>query len=485
MSILVVDVGTSGVRAAVVRPDATVDRRPLPRGAARLARRPGFVEFDAAAMAAAALEAARASPGRGRPGRRRRHRQPAGVDHRVGPRHRRARRPGHRLAGPAHRRRLPGAAASRASASRPTCRPPRRSTSSTWPTPTAPATSASARSTRWIAWHLTERRRPRDRPDQRRAHRAPHRRRPPLERPSCSTRCASPRRACPRSSTRPGVVGRGHRARRRAADRRHRRRPAGVARRPGLRAAGPGQDHVRHRRHARPLPRRRAAGLPHPGRGRHVPDRRLEPRRPARPGASRRSCSRPAPTSSGCATTSASSPTPRPPTTSRRSAPTPRAWCSCPPSSASARRSGTTARGARCSASPGARTGPGSCGPCSRASPTAAPTWSRRPRPTAASPIPVAADRRRHVGQPHLRAGAGRRHAVARSRSARSSRPRPSAPACLAGLAVGTWAGEDDVAATWSPARVVEPARQLDRDRWADACRRAGAWFPELSALDF
>jgi glycerol kinase len=55
----------------------------------------------------------------------------------------------------------------------------------------------------------------------------------------------------------------------------------------------------------------------------------------------------------------------------------------------------------------------------------------------------------------------------------------------LAGMAVGTWAGEDDVAATWSPAEVVEPARQLDRDRWAEACRRAGAWYPELSALDF
>jgi glycerol kinase len=55
----------------------------------------------------------------------------------------------------------------------------------------------------------------------------------------------------------------------------------------------------------------------------------------------------------------------------------------------------------------------------------------------------------------------------------------------LAGMAVGIWAGEDDVAATWSPARVVEPERQLDRERWAEACRRAGAWFPELSALDF
>ena len=49
MSILVVDVGTSGVRAAVVHPDATVHhvhyREVLPESPA-----PGFVQFDAAAM---------------------------------------------------------------------------------------------------------------------------------------------------------------------------------------------------------------------------------------------------------------------------------------------------------------------------------------------------------------------------------------------------------------------------------------------------
>src|SRR4051812_41553273 len=55
MSILVVDVGTSGVRAAVVHPDATIDhvhyREVLPESPA-----PGFVQFDAAAMAAGALD---------------------------------------------------------------------------------------------------------------------------------------------------------------------------------------------------------------------------------------------------------------------------------------------------------------------------------------------------------------------------------------------------------------------------------------------
>jgi glycerol kinase len=58
-SILVVDVGTSGVRAAVVRPDATVDavhhREVLPDSPA-----PGLVEFDPVALADAALGVAAA-----------------------------------------------------------------------------------------------------------------------------------------------------------------------------------------------------------------------------------------------------------------------------------------------------------------------------------------------------------------------------------------------------------------------------------------
>ena len=55
LSILVVDVGTSGVRAAIVRPDATVEhvhhREVLPSSPS-----PGFVEFDAREMADAALD---------------------------------------------------------------------------------------------------------------------------------------------------------------------------------------------------------------------------------------------------------------------------------------------------------------------------------------------------------------------------------------------------------------------------------------------
>ncbi|HEY1444639.1 MAG TPA: FGGY family carbohydrate kinase, partial [Acidimicrobiales bacterium] len=65
-SVLVVDVGTSGVRAAVVRPDATVAYehhvRVLPETPA-----PGLVEFDAARMAGAALEVAAAALADGGP----------------------------------------------------------------------------------------------------------------------------------------------------------------------------------------------------------------------------------------------------------------------------------------------------------------------------------------------------------------------------------------------------------------------------------
>src|SRR5437763_1389600 len=66
MSVLVVDVGTSGVRAAVVRPDASVDhvqyQEVLPTTPA-----PGFVEFDAAAMASAALDVSHAALADGGP----------------------------------------------------------------------------------------------------------------------------------------------------------------------------------------------------------------------------------------------------------------------------------------------------------------------------------------------------------------------------------------------------------------------------------
>jgi glycerol kinase len=55
----------------------------------------------------------------------------------------------------------------------------------------------------------------------------------------------------------------------------------------------------------------------------------------------------------------------------------------------------------------------------------------------------------------------------------------------LAGLAVGTWAGWDELAATWRPRAVVEPQRALDRDRWREALDRAAGWEPDLSAISF
>ena len=55
----------------------------------------------------------------------------------------------------------------------------------------------------------------------------------------------------------------------------------------------------------------------------------------------------------------------------------------------------------------------------------------------------------------------------------------------LAGLAVGTWGGWHDIAATWAPRRVVEPGEAFDRERWRSAVDRAAGWFPELSAIRF
>ena len=62
--------------------------------------------------------------------------------------------------------------------------------------------------------------------------------------------------------------------------------------------------------------------------------------------------------------------------------------------------------------------------------------------------------------------------------------------AYLAGMAVGTWTDEDDVAAAWAPRQVVDPTlddpgREAARTRWLDARGRSQAAIPELSALDF
>ncbi len=55
----------------------------------------------------------------------------------------------------------------------------------------------------------------------------------------------------------------------------------------------------------------------------------------------------------------------------------------------------------------------------------------------------------------------------------------------LAGLAIGTWSSWDDIAATWRPASAVEPGPATDRDRWREAVDRSAEWISDLSALDF
>lgn len=55
----------------------------------------------------------------------------------------------------------------------------------------------------------------------------------------------------------------------------------------------------------------------------------------------------------------------------------------------------------------------------------------------------------------------------------------------LAGLAVGVWTDESEVASTFVPKAVVEPVGSFDRERWLDAIKRASEWYPDLSGLDF
>jgi glycerol kinase len=57
--------------------------------------------------------------------------------------------------------------------------------------------------------------------------------------------------------------------------------------------------------------------------------------------------------------------------------------------------------------------------------------------------------------------------------------------AYLAGLAVGTWADEGELASLWQPRQVVEPQRRPDRERWLAARDRARSVIPELSVLQF
>ncbi len=55
----------------------------------------------------------------------------------------------------------------------------------------------------------------------------------------------------------------------------------------------------------------------------------------------------------------------------------------------------------------------------------------------------------------------------------------------MAGLAVGAWPNLDALAHTWSPIARYEPGPPTDRDRWREAVRRASRWLEDLSAVDF
>jgi glycerol kinase len=61
--------------------------------------------------------------------------------------------------------------------------------------------------------------------------------------------------------------------------------------------------------------------------------------------------------------------------------------------------------------------------------------------------------------------------------------------AFMAGLGVGVFSNMDELDGLWNPARVVEPrdpaAHRRARERWADALDRAGGWHADLSALEF
>ncbi len=55
----------------------------------------------------------------------------------------------------------------------------------------------------------------------------------------------------------------------------------------------------------------------------------------------------------------------------------------------------------------------------------------------------------------------------------------------LAGLGAGVWAELGETAEAWTPRQVVQPAGEPHRDRWREAVDRSRAWIPELSGLDF
>ena len=225
------------------------------------------------------------------------------------------------------------------------------------------------------------------------------------------------RDAAARSSTPPAIVGRRDRAAGRAADRRARRRPAGVARRPGLRARradakitfgtggmldvvlGPSAAALRDARRAAARSRssRGVAAAPTRGAleavmlaaGTNV---RVAARRPRDHRRRRRRVARASPQQ--CDDTGG--------VVLRARA-----------ARARHARAGTTARAARSSASPAAAAGRRSCGRCSRASPHRGADLVEAAEPDAGITIDVLRVDGGMTRQPDVRAGARRRDAAA------------------------------------------------------------------------
>ena len=314
-ALLVIDVGTTGLRAAVVDDDVddpcALDYRPCPPSTPF----PGLVEFDAAEMAAkrARGRGHRARPGR-RAGRRRRHHQPARLARSCGTAPR-ASRSGRHSAGRTCAR---SATASTAKAEH------------GW----AIAPNQSVTKVAWLLANSGDLDRPGpllrhgrhlDRVDAVGRRASLHVTDQSNARPSrrrCGASTASDwnddvldafarpaDRCCPIVVDSTGVFGEA------SALPGARRSPASLGdQQASLVGQGcvrprPGQDHVRHRRHARPLHGRRHARRHQPdAAARHLPARRCGRAAAISRGASRRSCCRQARTSSGCATTSASSP---------------------------------------------------------------------------------------------------------------------------------------------------------------------------------
>ena len=57
--------------------------------------------------------------------------------------------------------------------------------------------------------------------------------------------------------------------------------------------------------------------------------------------------------------------------------------------------------------------------------------------------------------------------------------------AYLAGAKVSFWQSLEQATSTWKPAQIVEPTELLNRAQWHEAVSRARNWIPALSSLDF